>query len=251
MFNSIKTASNPQWIYIVDEFSIQRKISILEAEGLFNIKWLEWDRKDINPIEKSFPSHVTPKLLNNSNEVLNDLEIRFMNKQYGWGLFARGYIEKGSIIGVFTGIVSLQDRQVPIVAEHIFLYDAPNNNFGIVDGTRQGNITRFLQHLPREENIKEYNFDPAIDKANVAVENVEAIVVSLALGSIKTNLFITSRDIYANEIIGCSYDPAFWEGKTPTFFRKDGSVIASQFYYKTRKDSLTLIGRNAVPIYSK
>jgi len=182
------------------------------------------------------------------NEFLNKLEVRYMGSQYGWGLFSRDYIKKGSVIGVFTGVITLQERNKQITAEHVFISDAPDNKFLVVDGTTCGNVTRFFQHLPNVDIIENYWFDEVVDKTNVAVENVEIAVAELFGASVQTNLFVTSRSINPNEIIGCAYDPAFWESGAPVLFRGDGSVIDQKLYKVLGGDSMP--ARSAIPVYA-
>lgn len=243
--NGEQVVNNPEYLYVVDQNGQSKKLSLNEIEKLFGIKWLEWDVSDIKLIkcttqfyDISFPD---------VNEFLNKLEVRYMGKQYGWGLFSRDYIKKGSVIGVFTGVISFQGKNKQITAEHVFISDAPDDKFLIIDGTTCGNITRFLQHLPNANSIENYWFDDVVDKTNIAIENVEIAVVELFGASIQTNLFIASRSINPNQIIGCAYDPAFWENSVPAIFKKDGSIIDPKLYKRLFNESKS--NRSNIPVY--
>jgi hypothetical protein len=243
--NGEQVLNNPEFLYVVDKNGQSKKLSLNKIEKLFGIKWLEWDTSDIKFIKCStqFDDISFPDV----NEFLNKLEVRYMGKQYGWGLFSRDYIKKGSVIGVFTGVISFQERNKYITSEHVFISDAPDNKFLIIDGTTCGNITRFLQHLPNMDSIENYWFDNVVDKTNIAVENVEVAIVELFGESVQTNLFIASRSINPNEIIGCAYDPASWESSLPAIFNKNGTVIDQKFYQVLGEQFKPT--RSVIPIY--
>jgi len=243
--NREQLVNNPEFLYVVDQNGQSKKLSLNEIEKLFGIKWLEWDISDIKFIKCLTPFWDISFL--DVNEFLNKLEVRYMGKQYGWGLFSRDYIKKGSVIGVFTGVISFQERNKQITSEHVFISDAPDNKFLIIDGTTCGNITRFLQHLPNIDSIENYCFDNTVDKTNIALENVEIAVVELFGASVQTNLFIASRSINPNEIIGCAYDSASWENSAPAIFKKDGTVIDQKFYKILGKEFKPT--RSVVPVY--
>lgn len=242
-----QVADNPKYLHVVDQNTQSKKLLLDEVEKLFDIKWLEWDISDMQLIKSSTPFS-DMSFSNDLNKLLNKLEVRYMGKKHGWGLFARGYITKGSVIGVFTGTVALQERNKQITAEHVFISDTPDGKFLIIDGSTCGNVTRFLQHLPSIDNIKDYWFADGVDKSNVAVENVEVIVIELFGASVQTNLFVASRSINRNEIIGCAYDPAFWESGAPTLFSKGGSVIDQKLYKLLSSDSRA--DRGTIPDYA-
>ena len=118
-------------VNIFDETNNELTLTISEAEKKFNIQWIEFNSE-------------TPK-------IYHKLQVRFMGSELGWGLFAKMNIESGETLGVFTGKIYMQDRSKIISSDHVFLSDAPDHKFQIVDASDCGNLTRFIQHLPSRE----------------------------------------------------------------------------------------------------
>lgn len=195
------------YIYIENPKGEEKRVTISEAEKLFNIEWLEWRKQDCH-VNKNF-------------------KICFMGNKLGWGLFARKKIKKDTVIGLFTGKVRFQNRDVAIESEHVFLNDAKNNQFQIVDASEAGNITRFIQHLPTLETIKKIKFKELV-KSDLAIANVRKRVLNV--NNIFTEEYYTDTSIDANSILGCEYDPQFWLENIPFLLTTLGKPIPLELY---------------------
>jgi len=151
-----------------------------------------------------------------------------MGNTLGWGLFSRKYIPKETVLGIFTGELRYQKRSSPIQSEHVFLKDHGQDVFQVIDASSSGNITRFLQHLPSAEIIKKIKIDSSvIDK--VAIDNVGKKLHQLPSG-VFTEIYYTKKNIEPNEIVGCCYDPQFWQDQKPLLLNKQGAIIGRHLY---------------------
>jgi hypothetical protein len=191
------------FITVVDEYMVRKKISLNDAEKLFGINWIELDEKNLG--------------------ILEFVEIHYMGKTLGWGLFSKKQIPANTILGIFSGEIRYQSRTAPIASEHVFLKDYKNNQFQVVDASRSGNITRFLQHLPSKNIIMNLKVEDAI-KMQIAAENVKKELHEIT-SDIYTERYITTEVIEAGTIIGCCYDQQFWYGKSPCYLSKTGAVL--------------------------
>lgn len=191
-------------INLIDEDKVEKYISIKTFEEKFGITWLEHDITHQNMYQK--------------------LQIRYMGAILGWGLFAREDIQAGEIIGIFTGEVYFQDRHAAITSKHVFLSDAPNNQFQVVDATTCGNLTRFIQHLPTKEVLNRFfpNADSVTSK--IATNNITHRIIHLT-DAIVTEEYSAQRLIKAGEVLGSNYSDFAWLEKAPLFLEQDGAIF--------------------------
>ena len=80
------------------------------------------------------------------------LYVARVSKSVGHGLFARGTIRKGTIIGEYTGAVRQENREADRLNAYTFVYD-PFGHFPLlVDAKEQGNYLRFANHSSKNAN---------------------------------------------------------------------------------------------------
>ncbi len=167
-------------------------------------------------------------------DTLVDLvEIRQMD-QCGWGLFARKVINKGTLLGLFTADIYVQDKKTwesttKLNLNHCYSYSVSNSEICILDGTSCGNLVRFMQHAPKKEKLDLYEFDSSLEGEEIAVENVDVPIVILENG-VQTYLFIASCKIEAGSLLGCDYELPYDDNWQPSLFKKNGEVIDRALY---------------------
>ena len=75
-----------------------------------------------------------------------------VNATVGHGLFARGTIRKGSIIGEYTGVVRNENTKTDRSNGYTFTYDPFGHFPMLVDAKAQGNYMRFANHSAKFSN---------------------------------------------------------------------------------------------------
>lgn len=206
-------------IHIIDETQKQFHLSVEQAEKKFGIIWTEFPE---TAIENNY----------------DKLQVRYMGEMLGWGLFALEDFSEGERIGVFSGDVSFQPRSQKITSSHIFLSDAPENQFQIVDASNAGNLTRFIQHLPTAAVLDKITFNDPQTKEKVATCNIKHNLIQLS-ENIKTEEYVAQRAIKAGEILGSSYHEIAWLEKMPLLIEKNGTIIESSHYSYPQKNTTT------------
>lgn len=223
--NLFSLAANPSRVHIIDKNLVQKSLPLSKAEKFLKLKWLEWDisyAKVIYPTTENFVD-----LASYNVDIVEKLLVCYMDPECGWGLFAKDHITKGTIICVFTGIVKLENEIKSTDGESVFISGMTSDDrYLIVDGTNCGNITKFLQHLPKQDQIIKYKFDSDIDPLEIATENVTLTIIS-ALSGLQTAIYIATEDIPPNTIVGCAYRESFWENRKPLFFKKNGTILGT------------------------
>lgn len=206
-----------QILHIKDKNGISRCILLpSEAEVVFGIQWLEWN--------------------SGHNTILDKLEVRYMGDKLGWGLFSHKLIEEGETLGVFTGEIRFQDRDAPVCSEHVFLSDAPHHQFQVIDATKTGNITRFMQHLPTEEMLEDIVIAPQSKTilSDIATANIKKMVVPIGNGNFSEQ-YVTTQAIQPGQLIGCCYDMHCWLTEPPLLLKKNGGIVDVNDYVYPNK----------------
>lgn len=204
-------------INIIDENQKQFHLSTEQAEKKFDIKWTEFPE---TAIENNY----------------DKLQVRYMGGKLGWGLFTLKDFNEGERIGVFSGDVSFQPRSQKLTSSHIFLSDAPDNQFQVIDASNAGNLTRFIQHLPTAAVLDKITFNDPQTKEKVATCNIKHNIIQLS-ENIKTEEYVAQRAIKTGEILGSSYHEMAWLDKTPLLLEKDGTIIESSHYSYPQKNT--------------
>ena len=99
-----------------------------------------------------------------------------VNKSVGNGLFAKGTIRKGSIIGEYAGVVRNQTLEKDVKNGYTFTYDPFNHFAMIVDAQKTGNYMRFANHSAKFANAKpRMVYDEAHKRWHVLLEATKDI----------------------------------------------------------------------------
>lgn len=169
-----------------------------------------------------------------------------INDKVGYGVFATDEIPKGAFVGIYTGAISnkTQKEIEQATAPYAFAVK-PKEEKGLgvsLDAIEYGNITRFFQHLPLEEEredrldqlITDFEFKKPEQAREVATANLQQCMVTYY--GIPVNVFQTIRAIHKNEQLGFSYGLEYWIScaNCPSLFNKKGDVIPADEYVINR-----------------
>lgn len=122
---------------------------------------------------------------------LTNIELRYINRFIGFGVYARQDIKKGDLILIYCGKKSLKK---PKESAYYFLPFSDQLNMGI-DAKNFGNITRFINHAPLPKSGK--------DQAVYLEANLKNSAYSLR--GMDCIVYEASRDIAKNEQLLADY----------------------------------------------
>lgn len=76
--------------------------------------------------------------------------IKWINAEYGYGLFTAEDLPEKSFVGEYTGIVRQVSRNHPKLNGYCFHYPTRfwSSNYFVIDALHEGNQTRFINHHP-------------------------------------------------------------------------------------------------------
>jgi hypothetical protein len=137
-----------------------------------------------------------------TDEYASSVEIKYVDKIMGYGVFANRRILRKEVIGVYSGIIDLNSskeqkeeasKQGKDLSEYLFEFpDTPFQNYAI-DGVQTGNFTRFINHT-----------DP--ESANVS--SVEFFYKGMCYV-----IYVSDKTILKGEQLFYDYGPTYWETK--------------------------------------
>jgi|GEM_PF-3259679 len=131
-------------------------------------------------------------------------DVRWINESVGYGLFAKTAYKKNEVIGVYTGYLTSRAQN----KEYVFQWtDPPYENKVCIDGLRQGNATRFMNHaLTKIKGVRNH-------ACNVSS-------VEFFYNGIPYVIFITDRKVNPDEQLCYDYGRGYWEQReiTPVVF---------------------------------
>lgn len=218
----------PASIWFKDEKTTRKLIPTSELGILTGRQWFDFDYSFIKPTDMD---EYLRLFLHDPLKITSSLEIRFMNKSVGYGLFAVKKISKNTIVGFVSGeqrkmkvsntfFKSL--KPTDLIQSGTLLYNDDNDVY-IIDSSKKSNHTHYIQHLPSSEELTELDFD----HDSIATSNLEQ--QSLFYDGYDFTYFITCRDIQPGEIIGCPYLENNNERKMQDYryFTVKGDVIKS------------------------
>ena len=165
-----------QGVWVKGSSGRLRKISHRVFQRAFKVKWTKhqlighpYTEKtlpgysdgpgsfDINNMDA--PQYVAPqyKVTKADRRAINGktapVFIGKVSKTVGYGLFARGRIAKGAIVGQYTGVVRNEDLKKDRSNGYTFTYDPFNQLHMVVDAKEKGNYMRFANHSAKYANM--------------------------------------------------------------------------------------------------
>lgn len=222
-------------IGFVDSTRNSHIIPLNELHKLTGREWFDFDYSFIN-LDKCEPN--LKEFLKDPLEILKKVEIKYMNKDVGCGLFATADIPEGTVIGFITGEQKkLQsssvdfDPQNPtaLIQSGQISYDDDGNIY-IIDSSKKSNHTHYIQHLPSIKALQDLNINNIDD---IAICNLSEH--TLQHNGFELTYFCTTRKILQNEIIGCPYQTNEKERALSEYslFRRTGELINPPEYLNT------------------
>ena len=139
------------------------------------------------------------------------LYIQWINKTFGYGAFAQESIEKGSLIGEYTGIIEPK----PTDTNNQFHFSLPGNFIDastqkpiacIIDASQAGNFTRFINHDSQHNNVQ----------ALAILLPQEAYSMNKKMNRYPSHghyhiIYVASKKIKRNEQLLINYDAEYWD----------------------------------------
>ena len=174
----VRVARQPaRGVWVKSDRGRIRKISLGQFQRKFGVKWARLQQLGKGLTEKTLPGYsdgpgtfdinnldapqyVAPqyKPTRADRRAINGHTARVyvgqVNKDVGHGLFARGRIPAGSVIGEYTGVVRNENRATDRANGYTFTYDPFNQLYMLVDAQKQGNYMRFANHSAKYANAK-------------------------------------------------------------------------------------------------
>jgi len=152
-----------------------RKISYGHFQRKFGVKWAKRQLLGSPLTEKTLPGYsdgpgsfdinnmdapqyVAPqyKVTKADRRAINGKTARVyiskVSKTVGYGLFARGRIPKGAVVGQYTGVVRNENVEKDRSNGYTFTYDPFGHFHMVVDAQKQGNYMRFANHSAKYAN---------------------------------------------------------------------------------------------------
>lgn len=132
-------------------------------------------------------------------------EVKWIDSTVGYGLFAKVSYKKNETIGFYTGHLTTRVKNLDYAFEWP---DTPyETNKICIDGRKQGNATRFMNHAPEK-----------FGKICNPCCNVST--VEFFYNGLPYIIFIAQRSIFSGEQLCYDYGIGYWEykGISPTIF---------------------------------
>lgn len=153
----------------------------------------------------------------------NHFAICDLGLRLGKGAFATKPIKKGTVIGIYSGMLNLTQSKyanqyelnASIDPEKIFFYDAIHFR----------NVTSYIQHAP----------DTALE--NIATANLK--IQNMQHGDIVLALYVANRDIEPNEQLLVNYGKTYWGPRSYQLFDKNGQALHSNLSLAASKPLLS------------
>lgn len=155
----------------------------------------------------------------------------------GHGIFASKEIQAGEKIGFYAGKIRTKFHDSASDPAACFSITGTELQF---DPYGSRSLLSFMQHLPLEETLNEFEFKNEEVRNKVQTAN---IVLKIHAVSITPTLQVpaitaySSRKIFPKEQIGYSYGSnVYWlhMGSEPEYFFKDGTVVPREYYRQTK-----------------
>lgn len=160
---------------------------------------------------------------------LDRYELRFMNTQMGFGLFAREAIQKGEVIAQYCGQYVSKKMQYK---NYCYIPTKTSGYNLLLDARHIGNVARFVNHGAEPSAHRKFS---QFLTANVDVENHKMYGTSRII-------LIANRDILAGEQILSSYGSQYFRvPESRLHMKKNGAVYTSK--QRRIKDSTAQLKR--------
>ncbi|KTC64500.1 eukaryotic huntingtin interacting protein B (plasmid) [Legionella adelaidensis] len=171
---------------------------------------------------KDLPQKINGDILIEANQEIMDIllhppkpdhsELRLLNAHVGFAVYARRDIEKGELIGFYTGV---KKASTPNNTRYMFEYTRDSLHL-ILDAHDYGNITRFINHAPDKPPSPDYQF--LLSNLKSRFERINGIEVVL---------YEAKQPIKKGEQLLINYGNEFFHPNNLTYFNKHGDSFNS------------------------
>lgn len=254
-FDKSVQTKKPATIYFSDKLANvgKKKISkrlVSELETELNFSWRETPdvfRKTENTLVAISDRDLEiQRHLDFPEKLLSKLCLHKMNNAAGMSVFTMEAMNSGEFVCLYAGELrnppGQEDYSYPYGCSHfnrLFLTASEEKKYlrnlskhsifsndkyrekaiGLIDADKSGNISRFMQHLPTEIDLKKMGIPekliPHIATANIEFEDATYMDQDVVV-------LRTTRSIAKNEQVGPSYEFGYWLNKSFFLFNKKG-----------------------------
>ncbi|MBV8802203.1 MAG: hypothetical protein JO131_04435 [Gammaproteobacteria bacterium] len=250
-FNHLKDVKKykekPFTVSVIDKKGVVNTVKVEEIEKIHQFRWKEdvfvsSDCLYFATIENLFFKHPLNNLsitwgasclsakfqhyFENIDSYNNKMALINMG-DLGFGVVAKDEFKKDdAIIGFYAGEVigdGYRSREARTYAFKAYI----GKQYVSLDAKAYGNLTRFMPHLPKKEELKSQHF-PGINIENVATANLK--IVYARINTCSFPAFQALEPIEPKQIMGFSYGSGYWMYKPFWLLDKNGSKIIEVKY---------------------
>lgn len=142
-------------------------------------------------------------------------ELRYIDRNMGFGVFSREVIHKGEVISFFGGVKTLQ---LPKSLNYSFenQFDCLSTS---IDARHYGNITRFINHAP----------NPQVSHPSNQSSLLEANIIAKLhyLNGIEMVVYSATKEVLPGEQLLVDYGKKYFNNFRQLRFKKNGRVVGS------------------------
>lgn len=217
------------------------KVSVKEIEKAHQFEWKEDIITDyegivhypIKKIVKELQPYAWEKLLekpmvaelkhylNNIDEWNEKVALKNFGNEIGWGVVAKEELKEcGKFMTFYAGKVTFHQASPCTYAMH-----AEIGNHASVDAYKIGNMSRFMMHLPSDDDVIAL---PGIESKEIARANCTIRYTTVHENGIAD--LVQTKPIKPNEVIGFSYGDRYWGRRSFWLVDKNGNKMAKAKY---------------------
>ena len=138
-------------------------------------------------------------------------ELRYIDSSVGFGVFCREDLKVGHVISWYSGRKQIKQPAIPY-----YMYRYQDDCLSLyTDARLHGNITRFINHAPKENDKTNSHFLEAnVKGSNHYVNGIHVVV------------YTTTKEVLKGEQLLVDYGPDFFAKRPITRFKKNGKAIS-------------------------
>ena len=240
LFESLKTENyqtKPPKVWVSENGLFKTK-PVQEIEEEHKFQWKEdifittmdpritWSTVLGDPVVREFQY-----CLNHAEECNDQFALKHFNEDIGWGVVAKKELNQcNKLLSFYASKVVTQEDPPYDGYFYKMNVDVKDYAYHSTDALRFGNITRFMMHLPKKDDIIDLSEVPDVDPSKIARANCEIGYVEAK--DTRIPAIIQTKPIKPNEVIGYSYGTAYWSWILRSFWlvEKDGTKIVKASY---------------------
>ena len=115
-------------------------------------------------------------------------EVRWINEEIGFGVFAKEAYEEGEVVGFYAGVLTDEEED----NDYCFRFSDPFDGL-VIDASIRGNFTRYFNHAPA-------------DRCNLSA-------IEYPYDGLPYIMFVAKDRILRGQQLSFDYEDAYWETK--------------------------------------